>query len=68
KGIYPKGRLARILPLSLRLEVGVFSPNFDKRNHSFFRALSSGETQAGFAVLDGQETGPHNLALFLGAA
>ncbi len=30
KGIYPKGRLAIHLPLSLRLEVGVFSPNFDK--------------------------------------
>lgn len=30
-------------------------------------SLSSGETQANFAVLDGQETGPHNLALFLGA-
>ncbi len=30
KGVYPKGRLAIHLPLSLRLEVGVFSPNFDK--------------------------------------
>jgi len=30
KGIYPKGRLVIPLPLSLRLEMGVFSPNFDK--------------------------------------
>ncbi|MGX8238684.1 hypothetical protein, partial [Exiguobacterium undae] len=39
--IYPKSRLAIHLPLSLRLELGVFSPNFDKTQHTrpFFKTI-----------------------------
>ncbi|MDI3236370.1 hypothetical protein QK289_15250, partial [Exiguobacterium antarcticum] len=41
----PKGRLAIHLPLSLRLEVGDESPNFDKKAHlkNLFKSFKKGK-------------------------